>query len=128
MDNITEPGTYRQRNGDIVDVLKINGDEPYPIRAVGGKSWTRSGQFDRNTPRGNYDLVKRVGETYEDETRDTDLPVSAPTPAANPARDERRDALAIEYSKIMLARDGTCNPIDAVRYADTMLAALRGAA
>lgn len=68
MDNITEPGTYRQRNGDIVDVLKINGDEPYPIRAVGGKSWTRSGQFDRNTPRGNYDLVERVG----------DLPAAAP--------------------------------------------------
>lgn len=118
MEKITGPGTYCQRNGDIVDVLKINGDEPYPIRAVGGKSWTRSGQFDRNTPRGNYDLVKRVG----------DLRAAAPAPAVNPARDERRDALAIEYSKIMLARDGTCNPIDAVRYADTMLAALRGAA
>jgi len=52
MGNITGPGTYCQRNGDIVDVLKI------------------------------------------------------------------------EYSKIMPARDGTCNPIDA----DAIIAALRGAA
>lgn len=117
MEKIT-PGVYRKRNGDTVTVERIDGDGMYPVRSLCNRSWARNGRYNTNSPNHPFDLIERVG----------DLRAAAPAPAVNPARDERRDALAIEYSKIMLARDGTCNPIDAVRYADAMLAALRGAA
>ena len=105
---ITGPGVYRRRDGDTVEVVASHHDE-YPWCDLDRNcSWARNGALYIGETSGS-DLVERVGEP-------------APAPTTNP----QRDALAIEYSKIMLARDGKIDERHAVFLADAMLAALRG--
>ena len=59
--------SYRNREGDITSIVRIDSDAHYPYRCRMGNSYTMTGNYYRDLAEHKYDLIEEVQHNQEEE-------------------------------------------------------------